>query len=475
MNNLFHKKPIPVASFAGLILLIALVGMLCASCGEKTPDPTTPSTQATEPTDATEATEATSATEETEPIQGWAALLPTAMEEDGRVVMPTGVPEDEPPENATPLTQEEIENLNTAFQPELGYFAYRAAWATVEGGDYTSPRELPIGSFLCRGMGVWANDEEELAALPWEHPVAVWKITGQQLDEQLMTYFDTTLEKTEKRDMEQVYYREDTDTYYYFTDEKADEKVWVSEGYRDSVGVIYLDVYIQLYEPQQPAWFRVMMLPNAQGRYYIYSVRQIHYKTKDMHILPGTELEYEELRAFDALFAPSGEASHKNYYNSILFCGSLVSDGFTQPEDANLKLLFNAGFWENGSSLSLTEEEQAFIESHNMGKETPVIKRPVAKMDQVLQDYLGITFEQSHKVGLTYDRYFADTETYFGYSQGAVMVSDFAMLHGTREEDGTVHLICLMGTTAKLTLRPTPEGAAQPYYVVACYEVEPCR
>ena len=481
--TLIAKKPKMAVYTLIAVLLVAVVAVGCTFTGGKDPTTSLEGTNATSPTDITSSGDETEpSTEETESAQGWAALLPAALEEDGRVIMPTGVPEDEPPESATPLTEEEMKNLNTAFQPVFGRFGYQAARATVNGGDYTSPQELPIGSFLCKGMGVGVTNEEELAALPWK-AVSVWKITGQRLDELLMTYFDTTLEETQKRDMEDLYYREDTDTYYYRPADRSIEKVWVSDGYRDTVGVIYLDVYIQLSKSQQPGWYRVMMLPNAQGRYYIYSVRQIRYKLEDAHILPGTELEDEELRNFEELFAPGTGVDDKNYYNTILCCGYYSpylysAGGFTKPEDINLDILFNNGFWENGGYLSFTAEEQAFVESC-MHQETDIFKRPVAKMDQVMRDFLGISFAQSSKAGLLYDKYFQDTECYFGYSSGAVGATEFTMQHGSREPNGRVHLICLVdeypNTTVKLTLRPTSEGAAQPYHVLACYEVEPCR
>lgn len=202
-------------------------------------------------------------------------------------------------------------------------------------------------------------------------------------------------------------------------------------------------------------------------------------QSADVHIFPGEPLEEEELEDFEKLFAPSTGVDDPRYYNLILCCGYYPSGGFTKPEDINLRILFNTGFWENGNYLSFTEEEQAFVESENMTQETDIIKRPISRMDQVLRRYLGISFAQSSKAGLLYDKYFQDTECYFGYSSGAVGTTQFTMLHGSRETNGRVHLICLVDeyakTTVKLTLWPASEGAEQPYHVRACYEVEPCR
>ncbi len=484
--TLIAKKPKMAVYTLIAVLLVAVVAVGCTFTGGKDPTTSLEGTNATSPTDIT------SSGDETEPSQAWEALLPTAMEEDGRVVMPTGVPEDEPPENAVPLTVQEMDALYVRFQPGMGIWEFQAVLATLFGDDYDAPGKVPIGSFLSKEMGAPVTDEAELASLPWESADGICKITGTQLNDLLMTCFDITLEETEKRDMEQMYYREDTDTYYYrpVNDEVVIEKVFVDYGYRDLSGVIYLDAYITIEGRYKIHWCRVMMLPNEQGQYRIYSVREIYYEAshrvppateaiEDVHNSPGTALEDEELAYFQELFASGTGADNINYYNIILFCGYGSSGGFVKPENINLRTLFNNGFWENGNYLAFTEEEQAFIESENMVQELDIFKLPVVKMDQVLRDYLGITFEQSHKVAFYSNEYFQATNCYFGYASGAAGVLEYTMLHGSREENGTVHLICLVneypGTTVKLTLRPTSEGAAQPYHVLACYKVEPCK
>ena len=796
---LIAKKPKMAVYTLIAVLLIAAVAVGCTFTGGKDP---------------------AADTEPTEDVQ-----LPTALEEDGQVIMPTGVPEDEPPQNANPLTQEEMDALNARFQPAEGEAnaEFQAVYAAIYGGDYTSPA-LPMGSFLCRAMGTEVTDAEELAALPWNPAQGIWKITGQQLNDLLETCFNTSLDRIEKQDMEAVYYREDTDTYYYRPIPVQMEKVWVTEGYRDTVNVIYLDVYVQPAGRAFPYWCRVVMVPDAQGQYHIHSVKDIPYKpaepadptieykealpeeitgtplteeelsaftelftrkdnedncynallameflrpvdintnwlfggalhpyleltdadeaflnslswyvpntldvfkipvsymedilnnylgvsladvnqhyldsmhyfagsdcyfgggggalgadnfamidgkresdgtvwllsrtpakaqantdslkilclkpqpdnevapyrvescqwlmylgkpypmefgsgkyipyiytgepvtiegkvvegnhregflyaydleketyfqigwapvhsfcggqegylyfvvqdqsqiirysyagermelvytsdkkiigvsyaqdnylivydelgtytydmttgtirppstelSADAHNLPGTPLEKAELMEFDKLFSYPGTVeqieNNEHWYNVILACGSDTFGGFTNPENINLRALFNGGFWENGDHLSFTKEEEAFIESEKMHHEAPILKRPIEKMDQVLRSCLGISFEQSNKVGLEHEKYFPETETYFGYSSGAIMASDFAMWHGSREADGTVHLICVVNRytreTVRLTLQPTPKGAAQPYYVLSCYEVAPCR
>ena len=95
---------------------------------------------------------------------------------------------------------------------------------------------------------------------------------------------------------------------------------------------------------------------------------------------------------------------------------------FTQPEDVNLKLLFYNGFaqWD---SVPLTQEEIAFLTAHGWDGEKPVgnAKRfPVSAMDEQLRRFFGITFEQSHKVGLDrMENYWEQTQCYYNWRSDA--------------------------------------------------------
>ena len=200
----------------------------------------------------------------------------------------------------------------------------------------------------------------------------------------------------------------------------------------------------------------------------------------------GTPLTDQALAYFQTLFAHVNAEKEEdiNWYNIILSCGWNFTDdkkGFTVPQDVNLGTLFNNGFWDASSVSNWTAEELAFIQGFYPGYPEnwgDLYRLPAEKMNKVLQDYFGITLEQSNKVCLDRMMYFADTNSYFGGPAGAVGEMNVQMLDGKVAANGTVYLICATDSTKilnrmlLLALNPAPEGAARPYWVQMCIEVK---
>ena len=200
----------------------------------------------------------------------------------------------------------------------------------------------------------------------------------------------------------------------------------------------------------------------------------------------GTPLTQQELEHFQMLFTHVNAEKEEdiNWYNIILSCGWNFTDdrkGFTFPQDVNLGTLFNNGFHDVSYVSNWTAEELAFIQGFHPGYPEnwgDLYRLPAEKMNKVLQDYFGITLEQSNKVRLDKMMYFADTNSYFGGPAGAVGERQVQMLEGKVAANGTVYLICATDATKilnrmlLLALKPAPEGAATPYWVQMCTDVK---
>lgn len=199
--------------------------------------------------------------------------------------------------------------------------------------------------------------------------------------------------------------------------------------------------------------------------------------------IPGTPLTPDELAYFTQLFSGLGKENGEiNWYNILLFCGWNLGDmkGFAVPEDVNFDTLFNNGFGDISRVSSWTPEELAFIQSFypefpkNSGD---LYRLPAAMMDQVLQDYLGITIETSNKVWLDKMKYFPDTDCYFGAPAGAVGEGNVNMVDGKRTDDGTIYLLNYNDERffeGKILLRlaPNPSNENAPYRVLTSMEIE---
>ena len=199
--------------------------------------------------------------------------------------------------------------------------------------------------------------------------------------------------------------------------------------------------------------------------------------------IPGTPLTPDELAYFTELFSDlRNENDEINWYNILLFCGWNLGEtkGFAVPEDVNLDRLFNNGFGDVSYESNWTPEERVFIQSFYPGypqNAGDLYRLPVTMMNQVLQDYLGITLAQSNKVWLDKMKYFPDTDCYFGAPAGAVGEGNVKMADGKRTADGTVYLLYYKDQPyleGKILLRlaPNPGNEKAPYRVLTSMEIE---
>ena len=199
--------------------------------------------------------------------------------------------------------------------------------------------------------------------------------------------------------------------------------------------------------------------------------------------IPGTPLTPDELTYFTELFSDlRNENDEINWYNILLFCGWNLGEtkGFAVPEDVNLDTLFNNGFGDVSYESNWTPEERVFIQSFYPGypqNAGDLYRLPVTMMNQVLQDYLGITLAQSNKVWLDKMKYFPDTDCYFGAPAGAVGEGNVKMADGKRTDNGTVYLLYCKDQPyleGKILLRlaPNPDNENVPYRVLTSIEIE---
>lgn len=197
-------------------------------------------------------------------------------------------------------------------------------------------------------------------------------------------------------------------------------------------------------------------------------------------IIPGESLSADELTSFTKLFSGlSKENGEINWYNIILACGWDLGEmkGFAVPEDVNLDALFNNGFRDVSNMEHWTPEESAFIQSIYPGYPTnygDLYRLPATMMDQVLQDYLGITIEQSNKVWLDKMEYFPDTNCCFGAPAGAIGEQNINIADGKRTADGTIYLLYCKNPEGKILLRlaPNPGNEKVPYQVHTSIEIK---
>ncbi len=128
---------------------------------------------------------------------------------------------------------------------------------------------------------------------------------------------------------------------------------------------------------------------------------------------------------------------------------------YDEPAGIDIFQLVYSAPWET----ELTQEEKDFLISKNLEIEIfNVNKYPVEKIDEVLQKYFGITFEEAQGIGLDKMVYNPDTNSYYhlhgDFEAGYPTVSDVAA-----QEDGSyiVYYESVDGSCA-VTLKKAENG-----------------
>ena len=120
--------------------------------------------------------------------------------------------------------------------------------------------------------------------------------------------------------------------------------------------------------------------------------------------------------------APSTEAQLKAYYEELLnpqpdrseadWYPRALTSFYETPAQIDLFQLFYAGI--PGGDNSITHEEQAFLETcPGYEPEFDLVRISATEMDQVLQQYFGISLEQTDGIGLENFIYWEDGDCYY--------------------------------------------------------------
>ena len=126
---------------------------------------------------------------------------------------------------------------------------------------------------------------------------------------------------------------------------------------------------------------------------------------------PSAILHAEELAWFtEEFFAYS--ISDDNVIRGINIRNQFLSSTYSRPEEIDLFELFYCG---TGEDYSMAEEELAQVGAFDTNGEQicPTTKMPVSAMNEVLQTYLGLTLEQTDKVGLDNFAYLEEYDAYY--------------------------------------------------------------
>lgn len=173
--------------------------------------------------------------------------------------------------------------------------------------------------------------------------------------------------------------------------------------------------------------------------------------------IPLSQQELDELEELFAqeLMGESGVMPYTNWYNMAM------TSHYESPRQLNLFEFFSEGV---GGPDKLTyqpsEEEQSFLQTQEqIYLQLSVYRISKDTMNEVLQQYFGVTLEEMDGVGLDQMAYYPDIDCYYWSKSDVRYVLEFEITDGYRMEDGNIQFFFhIPFREYRMTVKPVEDG-----------------
>lgn len=141
-------------------------------------------------------------------------------------------------------------------------------------------------------------------------------------------------------------------------------------------------------------------------------------------------LSEEEIRFFnEEFFAPETDYPGRWVRNNILY------SEFATPAQVDIEAML---YVESGAE-DISDEEHAYLKEQG-AMDLDTSKFEASYINELMQNYLGISLEESEKKGLDRFFYYAETDAYYLVRSDAMVVF-VRVEEGRKNEDGTITLV----------------------------------
>ena len=241
----------------------------------------------------------------------------------------------------------------------------------------------------------------------------VSKTTKQEMETVLERYLGMSLEETNKVNLNKFYYLEEYDAYYQIAGDTVMSKYRFTKGWKeDKTGNIILQYFDALNGSSEELY--MLTLKQVNGNYQFVSNVSMTGNNltgddqgqKDKQETSVNLISDELMQWFVA-----------DYFKSYTFqciASHFLTDVYTTPEDINLYELFYGGSYIIGTNNMASEEEKQLLLDRYLDEiYTDVIRVKTWEMNEVLQKYMGITLEETKKIGLDKMYYLEEYDAYY--------------------------------------------------------------
>ena len=184
----------------------------------------------------------------------------------------------------------------------------------------------------------------------------------------------------------------------------------------------------------------------------------------------GTPLNAEELAGYQELLTRRKDydaMQPRNWYN-VAMCME-----FDTPESLDWNILFYNGTGDEEEPQ--TADERSYLEQMGFPEELDVVRLSPAKMDEIAQQYFGMTMVSSYQVGVDELTYFSQTGCYYRYVSDVMSMSDFTVYEGYVLENGDIRLYYtdnILQWKLAMTLRSKGTEEEPRYWILSNCRIE---
>ena len=253
------------------------------------------------------------------------------------------------------------------------------------------------------------------------------KVTKEQMESTIQRYLDMSLEEMALVNLDSFEYSKEDDTYYITTEETKWTEYIFERGWKDKEGNIILE-YRKPLNSADTQVYRVT-LKSINGMYCFVSNVNLLSDNKDTEEF--NRVSEEKLEWFNTEFFNQKENPITNQF---------LNEIFVLQNEVNLYELFYNGLGDNGDSGEISNDELKLLqERYIVDINSDIIKITRKEMDAVLQKYLGLSLDETSKVGLDKMYYLEEYDAYY-MMHGDTNYNQYEFQIGKINEDGSITL-----------------------------------
>ena len=334
--------------------------------------------------------------------------------------------------DSTPLTIQQIRQVNQAFYPEIYYekngYEYVAAshMSCFFMSTYACPEEMDLARFLRNYPDMEFAMDEEWAAADEAYAEAgmgniypqCLKMKKEDVDEVLLSVMGITSDVLYHGVQSNLVYVEEYDAYFNGTSD------FENATFDCFGGEICGDV-AYLYSSE-----RVLTLIRQSGKWYIYShLTMEEFAVQNETSMGGVPLTGAQIQQVNEAFA--SQAAIKNgEHTSIVqtVAGRFFTSYYSSPQEMNLELFFY-----NYPGTTPASEEERAAAGEVLGytpRDVPCRKCEKSALDETLMKWMGITSDGMYQGPSHYLVYVEEYDAYYGFASDVYPAMEFECVRG---------------------------------------------